>query len=137
MKVSRYIILCFIFLKLSCKENSKENNNIKHISAEEMQSILDLEEVQLVDVRTKAEFEESHILNSQNIDFNSPTFNEDIKKLKKDKPVILYCNKGGRSAECAKQLQYAGFKKIYDLEGGISKWKHSNHLKLKKSSYNH
>ena len=39
-----------------------------------MRHILELEDVQLVDVRTPGEHQEEHIVNSQNIDFRSPTF---------------------------------------------------------------
>ncbi|MCB0427365.1 MAG: rhodanese-like domain-containing protein, partial [Mangrovimonas sp.] len=39
----------------------------------------------------------------------------------------LYCQSGGRSARCAEKLVEAGFVKVYDLEGGISKWKHKGY----------
>ena len=99
-----------------------------------MQDILEQEDVQLVDVRTPEEYEAEHIVNSQNIDFRSPTFEEDVKQLDKTKPVILYCRSGRRSAECAKKLKEAGFEKVYDLEGGISKWKHSDEIEIKQKT---
>lgn len=123
------VFCCFLIMSgvsLSCIDDKFEKDEIKQITAEEMQSILDLEEVQLIDVRTPKEHEENHIPNSQNIDFNSPTFADDISKLDKNKPVILYCKSGRRSAKCAKKMKDAGFEKIYDLEGGISKWRHSD-----------
>ena len=88
-----------------------------------MQTLLELDDVQIVDVRTPEEYKNGFIDNSQNIDFNSPTFDEDISKLDKTKPVILYCKSGGRSAKCSEKLKEAGFVKIYDLEGGITQWK--------------
>lgn len=103
------------------KETSK--GEIKLITVDEMQTLIDQKDVQLVDVRTAAEYQEGNIANSQNIDFNSPTFDQDITKLDKSKPVILYCKSGGRSSKCAKKLQEAGFIKIFDLEGGITQWK--------------
>ena len=115
-------LLCFALLVVSCAEEKK--GEVKIVSAEEMQTLIELEDVQLVDVRTPEEYEEGYIAQSQNIDFNSPTFEEDIKELDKTRPVVLYCRSGGRSAKCAKKLIDAGFVKIYDLEGGISKWKH-------------
>ncbi|WP_439151689.1 rhodanese-like domain-containing protein [Winogradskyella sp.] len=120
-------------LSTSCIDD-KSNSEVKLITADEMQSILDLEDVQLVDVRTPEEYAEVRIANSQNIDFTSPTFEEDITKLDKEKPVILYCQGGVRSAKCAKKLEEAGFEKIYDLEGGISKWKHSKKIKIEEES---
>ncbi|RAJ22071.1 rhodanese-related sulfurtransferase [Gelidibacter algens] len=105
----------------SCEDD--HGSEIKVVTPEEMQSLMELEDVQLVDVRSAKERVDGFIKNSQNIDFNSPTFDEDILKLDKTKPVILYCHAGGRSAKCAKKLQEAGFIKIYDLKGGITQWK--------------
>lgn len=106
---------------LSCEDD--HGSEIKLVTPEEMHSLMEMEDVQLVDVRTAKEREEGFIKNSQNIDFNSPTFEEDILKLDKSKPVLLYCQSGGRSSKCAKKLKDAGFVKIYDLKGGITQWK--------------
>jgi len=127
-------LLLAISFTTSCIDSKIDNAEVKLVTAEEMKSILELEDVQLVDVRSEKEFEEEHIVNSQNIDFNSPTFDEDISKLDKEKPVILYCKGGTRSAKCAKKLKEAGFEKVYDLEGGISKWRHSNQIKIEVKS---
>jgi rhodanese-related sulfurtransferase len=127
-------IICCLFVAMcvstSCMDTNFDNTEVKLITADEMQLILDLEDVQLVDLRTPEEFDEIHIVNAQNINFSSPTFEADISKLDKEKPVILYCKGGTRSAKCAQKLKSAGFEKIYDLEGGISKWKHSDKIKV-------
>ena len=120
--LSLFIVFVFTLTSFSCK--NEVDSEIKVVTTEEMQTILKMDEVQLVDVRTPEEFSEGYIKNAQNIDFNSPTFDQDILKLNKEKPVMLYCHSGGRSAKCAQKLKDAGFKKIYDLKGGISKWKH-------------
>ncbi|WP_299118931.1 rhodanese-like domain-containing protein [uncultured Winogradskyella sp.] len=136
--MKKLIIICCLLgaisFSVSCIDSKLENTEVKLVTAEEMQSILELEDAQLVDVRTPKEHEEVRIANSQNIDFQSPTFDEDITKLDKAKPVILYCKGGNRSAKCAKKLKDAGFEKIYDLEGGISKWKHSDKIKIEVKS---
>lgn len=123
MKKLTLLIVFFIGITtFSCA--NKTNEGITVVSPEEMETLLNLEDVQLVDVRTNEEHSKGHLANSQNIDFNSPTFDEDIVKLDKEKPVLLYCQRGGRSAKCAEKMQEAGFKKIYDLKGGFSKWEH-------------
>lgn len=118
-------VLLFITAFTSCLDQRSEE--VKVISAEEMRSLLEADEVQLVDVRTPEEYDLGHIDDAQNIDYFSPTFDEDIKNLDKTKPVILYCKSGGRSAKCAEKMVEAGFVKIYDLEGGISKWEHKGY----------
>ena len=117
------ILFCIITTMFfySCKD--KVANEIEIVTAEEMQELSEIEDVQLVDVRTPEERKEGYIANSQNIDYNSPTFAQEIKKLDKSKPVIVYCKSGGRSSKCAEKMKDAGFVKIYDLEGGIAKWK--------------
>lgn len=135
MKKTIYLLLISIGLTTTgCLNEQRVSAEVRLVSAEEMQDILEQEDVQLVDVRTPEEYKKEHIVNSQNIDFRSPTFEEDVKQLDKSKPVILYCKSGKRSAKCAKKLKEAGFEKIYDLEGGISKWRHSEELEIKQKT---
>lgn len=93
------------------------------VTPEEMQTILHSENAQLIDVRTPEEYSEGHIENSQNIDYFSTTFDQDILVLDKTKPVIVYCRSGKRSGESSKILKKAGFITVYDMEGGILNWK--------------
>jgi len=44
-------------------------------------------------------------------------------KLDKNKPVLLYCAGGVRSAKAAKILKKQGFTEIYDLKNGYTGWK--------------
>lgn len=136
MKISKSIfaLSLLIAFTVSCVNKKADSSDIKLVTADEMKQIIELEDVQVVDVRTASEFEAIHVKSAQNIDFNSPTFDKDIQKLDKSKPVVLYCKGGGRSAKCAKKLKDAGFEKIYDLEGGLSKWEHSKILNIEKKS---
>ena len=78
--------------------------------------------VQLVDVRTPAEYSAGHIDQALNIDYNAPAFEQRIQMLDKTKPVYIYCQSGGRSSRAAKVMQSLGFQEIYDLEGGYLAW---------------
>ncbi|MFD1163449.1 rhodanese-like domain-containing protein [Hwangdonia seohaensis] len=114
--------IVFLFLGVTLIGCNKKTE-AKVVWAKEVQTLLELNNVQLIDVRTPKEFKEGHIENAQNIDFLSSTFTEDIKTLDKEKPIVVYCRSGKRSANSTKKLQEAGFTEIYDLEGGILKWK--------------
>lgn len=118
------VILCAIatVFSYSCKEETP--SDIQVITAEEMQELSQLEDVQLIDVRTPEEFQDEYIENFQNIDYLSPNFETEIEKLDKSKPVIVYCKSGTRSGKCAAKMKEKGFVKIYDLDGGIAKWKY-------------
>ncbi|WP_053972565.1 rhodanese-like domain-containing protein [Mangrovimonas sp. ST2L15] len=123
--MKKWVFLFLMSILLAVSSCINENyDGIEEISTEEMQTLLEMDDVQLLDVRTPEEFDEGFIAGAQNIDFESETFNEDIQKLDKTKPVILYCRTGGRSARCAKKMIEAGFVKVYDLDGGISAWEH-------------
>ncbi len=125
-KTLGFSLLLIVLVFSGCQQTSKEKA-IQVVTSEETQTLLELDNVQLIDVRTPEEYAEGYIENFQNIDFFSATFDEDILKLDKDQPVILYCKKGGRSAKCAEKMLEAGFVKIYDLQGGISKWEHEGY----------
>ena len=127
MRRTLFVLIAFTVLNYSCKEKEVTTSQIEVISPEEMQEISQIEGVQLVDVRTPEEYEEGYIEGFQNIDFFSDTFTQEIEKLDKSKPVIVYCRSGRRSADCAKQLKEKGFVKIYDLDGGIAKWEFEGH----------
>ncbi len=96
----------------------------KRISQEEFKKLMKDKDAQIVDVRTANEVAQGKIQGSMNIDYFKSNFLEIAKsKLDKSKTVLVYCAAGGRSASAAKDLKKAGFKKVYDLEGGYDNWK--------------
>ena len=78
--------------------------------------------VQLVDVRTPEEYAEVHLAGAINIDFYSDSFMDQAKAiLTTEKPVLVYCRSGRRSAAAAAKLDGAFFK-TYNLKGGYLAW---------------
>lgn len=121
-KFSIFFSTVFFLFSLACKEQARENlSTIQMVSPDEMEELIKLESTQLVDVRTEKEFASGHIEGAQNIVYDEH-FDEKLASLDKSKPVAVYCHSGGRSEKCAKILKEAGFKKIYDLKGGITQW---------------
>ena len=118
------LIAGFIMALMSYSCKSAPPEGIELISAEEMQELVQMEDMQLVDVRTPEEYEEGYIAGFQNIDYLSDSFSTDVEKLDKSKPVIVYCKSGRRSANCAEELKEKGFVKVYDLDGGITQWQY-------------
>lgn len=72
---------------------------------------------QIIDVRTKAEFQAGHIHGSVNIPLQE--INYQFSKLKKDKPMILCCASGMRSASAKAILKSQGFTEVYNGGGWI------------------
>ena len=118
----------------SCKESPKQitdiKDNIELISPQQVyDAIYKDPSIQLVDVRTPEEYKGNHLKGAQNICVTSDDFKEKVKILDKNKPVYVYCYKGGRSAQAALELKELGFTKIYDMDGGILLWE-ENKLEL-------
>ncbi len=79
--------------------------------------------VQLIDVRTPREYNAGHIEGAVLLDISKrDVFNNGIDALDKNRPVLVYCAVGGRSAAAAKLLADKGFPQIVDLNGGINAW---------------
>lgn len=120
MKNYFILLLLFSFSFLSCQE---ENSSITKLSPAEVNAAFYADEdAQLVDVRTTEEYTVSHLKDAQNICVTNDDFEEKVKTLDKNKPVYVYCKKGGRSAKAAEILIEMGFKEVYDLQGGITNW---------------
>lgn len=76
----------------------------------------------LVDIRTPQEFNSWHMEGAKNIDFYQSSFNDEISKLPRDKPVFIYCHSGKRSGPAGQRMAAMGFQHVYDLQGGASRW---------------
>jgi len=83
----------------------------------------DLPNAPVVDVRTPEEFNRSHLQNAINININDENFDRQINKLDKNKPVLVYCLSGSRSSYATRSMRSEGFKEVYELYGGMIKWR--------------
>jgi len=77
----------------------------------------------ILDVRTPDEFKEGHIEKAVNYDWNGDHFFDQISALNKKESIYVYCFSGGRSGEAAAAMREKGFKKVFELQGGIRKWR--------------
>ena len=74
----------------------------------------------IIDLRTADEFAGGHIPGAINID--AATFPEHLETLNPDGTYVIYCRRGTRSAGVHKLMNEAGFREVYEIEGGISAW---------------
>jgi rhodanese-related sulfurtransferase len=94
---------------------------IKEITVEELKEKIDNnEDFQLIDVREPFEYEVSN-LNGENIPLGGILIEAD--RIATDKPVIMQCRSGKRSAAAVMQLEaQLGLTNLYNLQGGILAW---------------
>jgi rhodanese-related sulfurtransferase len=75
----------------------------------------------LLDVRPGKEYEQGHIPGAINVQLAD--VGDRVKKLKKDKDLVVYCRSGNQSIWAIKRLMGMGYKNLYNLKGGYSAWK--------------
>lgn len=71
----------------------------------------------ILDVRTVAEFQQGHAQEAVNIDFYSPVFLDEIKKLDVNKKYHVYCRSGNRSGQAEGLMKQLGFKDVQNIGG--------------------
>ena len=125
--IVRGFFASFFTTLFSCQQ---KEGQFKSVSVDDFSTLIANPEVQLLDVRTVAEYSEGHVPHSININVLDESFETMADStLQKDKPVAVYCRSGKRSKKAAAILSKKGYI-IYDLDKGSSvgkkrarKWK--------------
>jgi monothiol glutaredoxin len=101
-------------------ENPNEPPSVKSLSAEGLKSMLDKDaKVELFDVRTPEERERAKIDRARFLD---EAGEKHLLALDRKTPIVFHCHHGQRSRVAAERSLREGFRKVYNLEGGIDAW---------------
>ena len=121
--MNKFFFLFFFFF-LSCVYSPNNADKMINLSETEWVKLHDeSEESVIIDVRTDDEFSTGYIEGAVNIDFYMVNkFISEIDKLDKSKSYFIYCKSGARSGQTCELMKQKGFKKVYNLEGGILGW---------------
>ena len=74
----------------------------------------------LLDVRTLGEYQQARLDGARLIPIDQ--FAKRLAEVPKDRPVLVYCAVGSRSAQVVNYLARQGYPEIYNLSGGIYAW---------------
>lgn len=74
----------------------------------------------VIDVRRPDEFAGGHIEGAVNI--NSATFSGHLAELDPNGTYVICCQRGARSAGVREMMRDAGFREVYEIEGGMNAW---------------
>ena len=106
---------------MSCAQTS--TNASLTLNAAAYKQAITAKNIQVLDVRTAAEFNGGHIKHALQANWLDPKeFADRTQHLDKNLPVYVYCQAGGRSASAQEALEAKGYK-VINLEGGMSNWK--------------
>lgn len=94
----------------------------KNVTAQEAKTMIGKGNVVVVDVRTPQEWNAGHLAGAVLVDFYDANFETNIKKVAKDKKVVVYCARGRRSASAAEKMMAWGWKDVSSMSGGYEAW---------------
>ncbi|HVX47373.1 MAG TPA: adenylyltransferase/sulfurtransferase MoeZ [Mycobacteriales bacterium] len=93
------------------------------ITASELKDMIDAgKDFALIDVREPAEYEIVKIPGSTLIPKGDIISGQALAQLPQDKPLVLHCKSGVRSAEALAAVKQAGFKDAVHVQGGVLAW---------------
>ena len=126
------LALFAIVVMLIVSEIQQRLSRVKEVSPAEATRLLNHENATMIDMRTDKDYREGHIVNAVNV----PTGNADIPATQnkyRERPVIVYCQRGQRSIAFCNKLSKQGFTSVYNLKGGVLAWQKAE-LPLTKNS---
>ncbi|MFO7592982.1 MAG: rhodanese-like domain-containing protein [Pseudomonadota bacterium] len=128
-----FLALAIILFMMFSGGLGSRMRGFKEIGPTESVQILNHEDALMLDVREDSEYKEGHILDSTHIPLGK--LNERLKELEKyrQKPIIVSCRSGHRSANACAKLRKNGFENLYNLKGGVMAWQNAG-LPLQKQT---
>lgn len=75
----------------------------------------------LLDVRTGEEFAEGHVPGAKNVPVGALPAR--LAEVPKDRPVVVYCQSGGRATLAARLLRDRGYADVSEMQGSMAAWR--------------
>jgi rhodanese-related sulfurtransferase len=96
--------------------------HIRETSIEEVKEMIDAgADVEIIDVREDGEWAAGHLPSARHI--GKGVIERDIEaQVDRDRPIVLYCGGGYRSALAAESIQKMGYKNVRSMDGGFRAW---------------
>ncbi|MCG8307382.1 MAG: rhodanese-like domain-containing protein [Cytophagales bacterium] len=109
------------------KLESLYNHTVPTISSRELAANLQSgKEYVILDIRSRKEFEISHLKNAMLIDYDTFT-GANVQNVPCNSRIIVYCSVGYRSEKIGEKLLDLGFSNVKNLYGGIFQWKNDGY----------
>ncbi len=93
----------------------------RNLTPEEASSLIDQrKDLYLLDVRTLGEYQQVRLDGARLIPIDQLV--KRLAEVPKNRPILVYCAVGSRSAQVVNYLARKGYPEIYNLSGGIYSW---------------
>jgi rhodanese-related sulfurtransferase len=124
----QYFILTVIsmfalFLSTAMASPDSGLGNAINVSTSDAYALIEnLPDMVIIDVRTPEEYQAGHLDGAINLDYYSGGFLGRLKSLDKNSTYLVYCRKGIRGGMALEMMRSLGFKKVYNILGGLALW---------------
>jgi hydroxyacylglutathione hydrolase len=108
-------------------ESDSRGMKYEEVTLDQVEGVIQTEGIYVLDVRSKGEWEDGHIPQAKHVMLGH--LQEQAHTIPHDKPILVYCKTGGRSAIAASLLQVHGFKDVQSLVGGYEEWRKQEKLR--------
>lgn len=116
------LIFSVLLLLSGCSGNTSANGSYEQISQQEAKTMMDTQDVIILDVREQEEYDSGHIPGAVLLPVG--TISEETAAAvipEKDSVVLVYCRSGNRSKTASAALAELGYTGVYEF-GGINTW---------------
>jgi molybdopterin/thiamine biosynthesis adenylyltransferase/rhodanese-related sulfurtransferase len=96
--------------------------SVREVSPAEAEA-LGQQGVPLVDIRESIEWDEGHVPGAVHVPRGHLESRIEAALPERDRPVVLYCAGGTRSALAVRQLEELGYSDVVSMSGGFQQWK--------------
>lgn len=100
----------------------KSAGGVPSLGTAEAINLINRSHALVLDVRNEAEFASGHIVDAKHIPLDKLAERLNELNKYKDKPILVNCQRGMRSAKACEILRKAEFKQINNLQGGLDAW---------------
>ncbi len=99
---------------------------VREVGALEALELIDNRGAIVFDVREQNEYQAGRIPNARHLPLRHVAARLKDLEILKDKPVVVSCRSGRRSASASMLMRQNGFNQVYNLKGGLSAWRKAN-----------
>ena len=118
------LALCWIVLPAG---SSAQQQVVKDVNPPEAYNLIQKNKgnpnFTILDIRTQMEFDQGYVEGAVLIDYYLPNFEDELKRLDKNKAYLVYCRTARRSDDAVLIMKKMGFREVYNMVGGIVGWK--------------
>lgn len=117
-----FLALAAVLVLLIGTELQRWLRGLRKVGPAEAVRLINRRDALVLDVRSDGEFREGHIPQARHLP--PASLEEQVRKLEKykDRPVVVYCRSGTRSAHVGGVLRKHGFAEVFNLDGGLGAW---------------